>query len=307
MNIQDKLKIIQKEAGLTQTQIAEKVGVSFVAFNNWWTGKAQPREKHAKKIDALYREYTGQKKIPDNVLEAKKELLKRKSRRHRNILKTILENSDIRDQLLLSLTYNSNKIEGSTLSEDETADIMFRSLVIPDKSLTEQLEVKNHQAALTHLLENFESLKKLDEKTVLKLHSMLMNGLRDDAGLYRRHAVRIVGSNVPTANYLRVPDRMAELFADIRKKRKDAVSHAAEIHARFEQIHPFSDGNGRVGRLLLTAMLLKDGLAPAMIRQENKRLYYVFLRVAQLGNDLTQLEDFICDAALEGFDVLERK
>lgn len=307
MNVQDKLKIIQKEAGLTQTKLAAKIGVSFVALNRWILGKAEPREKHVKKIDALYLEYTGQKMIPESVLQAKKELLSRKSRRHRNILKTILENPDIRDQFLLSLTYNSNKIEGSTLSEDETADIMFRNRTIPDKSLIEQLEAKNHQAALKNLLENFEKSSRLDEKTVLKWHGMLMNGIRDDAGFYRRHGVRIVGSNVPTANYLKVPDLMRELFSDMNRGRKDILAHVSEIHARFEQVHPFSDGNGRIGRLILVAMLLKNNFAPAIIKQEDKRLYYVFLRAAQLKEDYSQLEDFICDAVSAGFDVVKRK
>src|SRR3989339_508318 len=255
MDIRDKLKIIQSASGLTQTGMAAKLGVSFVALNNWWTGKAKPRKKHAEAIDAMYREYTGQKIIPKTVLAAKKELIGKESHQHKNIFNVIAKNPDIRDQFMLSLTYNSNKIEGSTLSEDETADIMFNNRTIPDKSLVEQLE----------------NIKKIDEALVLKLHSILMNGIRDDAGIYRRHGVRIVGSNVPTANYLKITKLMESLFVDLNKKPKDIISHASDIHARFEQIHPFSDGNGRIGRLILVAMFLKSNIAPAVIKQENKR------------------------------------
>jgi Fic family protein len=307
MNTQEKLKIIQNLSGLTQTEMAAKIGVSFVALNNWWTGKSQPRKKQERAIDAMYLEYTGQKIIPETVLSAKKESIIKESARHKNILGIILKNPDIRDQFMLSLTYNSNKIEGSTLSEDETADIMFNNRTIPDKSLVEQFEVKNHQTALKYLFRQSEDIKKINEELVLKLHSILMNGIRDDAGFYRRHGVRIVGSNVPTANYLKVKKLMDDLFADINKKPKDIIGHVSNIHTRFEQIHPFSDGNGRIGRLILVGMLLRRNIAPAVIKQKNKRLYYAYLRTAQLKNDLTQLEDFICDAVMFGFGIVNRK
>ncbi|MDD2767013.1 MAG: Fic family protein [Candidatus Moranbacteria bacterium] len=307
MNTKEKLQIIQNISGLTQTAIATKIGVSFVAFNNWWNKKSQPRRKHETIIDDLYKEYTGQKNIPETVLVAKKELIIRESKKYDSVLGIILKNSDIYNQFLLSLTYNSNKIEGSTLSEDETADIMFENRSIPNKSLIEQLEVKNHQAALQYLFHYLKKSKRIDEMLMLKLHSMLMNGIRDDAGMYRRHGVRIVGSNVPTANYMKVPILMKNISLAIEKKQKDVITHVSNIHGRFEQIHPFSDGNGRLGRLVLVAMLLRENIAPATIQQEEKQLYYASLRRAQLKEDFTQLEDFICDATLFGFGILKRK
>lgn len=307
MEIKDKLKIIQDVSGLTQTEIANKIGVSFVAFNNWWNEKSLPRKKQETIIDELYKEYTGQNIIPETLLAAKKELIEKESKKYKNILDVILKNPDIYDQFLLSLTYNSNKIEGSTLSEDETADIIFNNKSIPNKSIIEQLEVKNHQAALQYLFTYLENAKKINEELVLKLHSILMNGIRDDAGLYRRHGVRIVGSNVPTANYLKISMLMDVIMEDINKKQKDNIAHASNIHARFEQIHPFSDGNGRIGRLILVAMLLKKNIAPATIKQEGKQLYYTCLRRAQLQDDYTQLEDFICGAIMVGFDIVGRK
>ena len=307
MTIKEKLKIIQTVSGLTQTEIAAKIGVSFVAFNNWWNEKSEPRKKQALVIDEIYKEYTGQNIIPETVLIAKKELIVKESKKYKDILGEILSNPDTYDQFLLSLTYNSNKIEGSTLSEDETADIMFGNKSIPNKSIIEQLEVKNHQAALQYLFNQLEGGRKIDEKLILKLHSILMNGIRDDAGTYRKHGVRIVGSNVPTANYLKVPVLMKGVVEGINKKQKDDVTHVSNIHARFEQIHPFSDGNGRIGRLILVAMLMVKNIAPATIKQENKRLYYTSLRRAQLKNDFTQLEDFICNAIMIGFDIIGRK
>ncbi len=307
MNLQEKLKIIQKLSGLTQTELAAKIGVSFVAFNNWWTGKSQPHKNKSLVIDELYKELTGQKIIPDDVLVAQKALILKESKKYRNILKTIVSNPDVYDELLLSLTYNSNKIEGSTLSEHETADIMFKNRSLPNKSLIEQLEVKNHQTALQYLFNYLRNDDVIDEKLILKLHAILMNGIRDDAGCLRNHAVRIVGANVPTANYLKLPKLMDDLTKEINKSDKDVIALVSRVHARFEQIHPFADGNGRVGRMIMTAMLLKTNFAPAVIKQEIKHLYYSYLNKAQVKEEFSQLEAFICEAVSKGFDIVNRK
>jgi Fic family protein len=133
-----------------------------------------------------------------------------------------------------------------------------------------------------------------------------MNGVRSDAGAYRNHAVRIVGVHLPTANYMSVPKLMPGIMAQAARKAKDVVAASAAVHSRFEQVHPFSDGNGRVGRLLMNAMLLGANLAPAIIRQEQKQLYYTYLYKAQTKEDQSQLEDFICEAVMDGFQILER-
>ena len=306
MNTKQKLEIIKKMLGLTQTKLAEKFGVSFVAFNNWWTEKSNPRPKMREAIDELFLEVTGQKIIPANQLTAKKQALRQKALKYKSIIREILDNPDIRDQFVLKLTYNSNKIEGSTLSEQDTSAILFDNVALPDKSLVEQLEAKNHQTALNYLFEHVLNGKKIDESLILKLHSILMNGIRPDAGVYRFHGVRIVGVNLPTANYMSVPKLMKEVASMISGKTKDIIALSASVHSKFEQIHPFSDGNGRVGRLLMNAMLLKSNMAPAIIHQEQKQLYYTYLNKSQTKDDQSQFENYICDAILDGFKILER-
>ncbi len=307
MTTRQKLEAIQKTLGLNQTKLAERFGVSFAAFNRWWTGKAVPRPKTLAAIDELFLEVTGQKIVPVSRLLAKKRALNEKRSRHKKVVAEILNNPDVRDRLILKLTYNTNRIEGSTLTEPDTAAIIFDNVALPNKSLTEQLEAKNHQTALNFLFAHLSGGGEIDETLVLKLHGILMNGIRSDAGFYRRHAVRILGVDLPTANYLKIPDLMPAVFAKTSKQTRDVIAAAASIHARFEQIHPFSDGNGRVGRLILNAMLLKADFAPAVIRQERKRLYYAFLYKAQTADDLSQLQDFICDAVAEGYNILERE
>lgn len=307
MKVSDQLKLIQRLSGLTQERLAQELGVSFVTLNSWINGRSTPRAKAQERIDALYRTYTGQKVVPQNVLDAKKLTITKKANDYRNILVTILKNPDIRDQLTLLLTYNTNSIEGSTLTEPETAAILFDNVALPHKSLVEQLEAKNHQAALQALWKHLSDRQPIDETLIQRLHAMLMNGIRDDAGLYRRHAVRIAGANVPTANYLKVPLLMEEINRDLRLSPKDVVQHIASLHSRFEQIHPFSDGNGRIGRLLMCAMALSRNFPPPIVKQDLKRLYYAYLNKAQQTGDTSLLEDFICDAIFFGHDVIERK
>lgn len=304
MNVSEKLKLIKTISRLTQEELAAKLNVSFVTFNSWINKRSIPHPKAQNLIDELYKQYTGQKIIPESILQAKKDLLIKKRGEYKNILSEIASRPDVYNEFLLLLTYHTNSIEGSTLNENETGAILFHNKVLPNKSLTEQMEVKNHQAAWQFLIKYLSENNKIDENLILKLHAILMNGIRDDAGFYRKHGVRIVGSNVPTANFLKVPELMEELVKNIDKKEDDRIKKIAQIHANFEKIHPFSDGNGRVGRLLLDAMLLEVNMPPAIIRQENKQLYYTYLNKAQLKEDTSLLEDFLCDATAEGFRLI---
>lgn len=307
MTTRQKLEVIQKMLGLTQTKLAERFGVSFAAFNSWWTGKSNPRPKMQASIDELFLEVTGQKIIPADQLTAKKQALSQKSGDHKNVVAEILDNPDVRDQFILKLTYHSNRIEGSTLTEPDTAAILFDNVALPNKSIIEQLEAKNHQTALNYLFDHVAKKGKINEALVFKLHGILMNGIKPDAGAYRNHGVRITGVNLPTANYVSVPKLMAEVMGKAMETTKDVIALVASVHGKFEQIHPFSDGNGRTGRLLMDAMLLQANFAPAIIRNEQKRLYYTYLYKAQTKEDYSQLENFLCDAIVDGFAILGRK
>lgn len=307
MDISEKLKIIKDFSGLTQEQLASELEVSFATLNSWINGRSVPHKKKQSQIDEFYAKYSGTKIIPETVLAAKKEVLSKKSQKNKNILATILNNPDIYDQFVLSLTYNTNRIEGSTLTEDETAAILFENASLPNRSMTEQLEAKNHQTAFNFLFEWLKSKKPISEELILKLHSILMNSIRSDAGVYRSHGVRIMGTNMPTANYLKVPVLMKGLAKDINTKKKDFIAKLADIHSRFEQIHPFSDGNGRIGRLLIHAMLLGQNFPPALILQKEKRLYMKYLNKSQMAGDASLLEDFLCDAVMLSFDLMERR
>lgn len=303
MNIKNKLGLIKQLSGKTQEKLAAELRVSFPTLNSWINGRSVPHACAVNRIDALYLLLTGQKVIAVDVLEGKKSGILKKRVEIPKVLQLLQTRPDLYEQFLLKLTYNTNRIEGSTLTEPETAAILFQNAALPDKTIIEQMEIKNHQAAFRYLLQ-FIPLREITEEFIVKIHAILMNGIRDDAGCYRRHAVRIVGANVPTANFLKVPELMRALIKDTQKGEKDAIGFAARVHSRFEQIHPFSDGNGRVGRLLLWAMLLKQNLPPAIIAQSERRFYIMYLNQSQLEGDYSRLTDFICDGILAGYEIL---
>lgn len=311
MNTRQKLERIQKTLGLTQTKLAQKFGVSFPTLNSWVAGKSTPRDKKVLLIEDLFLEVTGQKQIPDEDLNKKKSILEHKAFGYKSILKEILNNPDIKDEFILKLTYHSNSIEGSTLTEPDTAAILFNDVAISKKSLVEHLEAKNHQTALLYLFDHLINQQKIDQSFILRLHAILMNGIRPDAGSYRNHAVRIVGVNVPTSNYLSIHKNMESLISSTKKilenKNFDVIRTATMFHSKFEQIHPFSDGNGRIGRLLLNAFFLAYNMAPAVIRQEKRQLYYTYLNKSQIKEEYSQFEDYICDAIMDGFLILKRE
>ncbi len=172
MKISQKLQIIKDLSDLTQEELARQIGVSFATLNSWINERSLPHKRHRNKIDQFYYKHTGQKIIIKDVLLAKKNIIKDKSKKFNNIIKFIKENFDIYNEFILALTYNSNSIEGSTLTKEETADIIFENLTLPNKNLKEHLEAKNHQLALKYLFNNIDYKFKITEDFILKLHEI---------------------------------------------------------------------------------------------------------------------------------------
>lgn len=308
MNVQQKLTRLLKVTGQTQTQLAQMLQVSFVTLNSWVNGKSIPRQSAQARIDLLYQEYTGVLAVKDSELAEKKRQIAAYQKQFPNPLKQIIRRQDVYESFVLALTYHTNGIEGSTFTEPEVRAVIFDGVTIPDKSVVEHQEAKNHQAAFGNMMRWLSERPQsahITEQLIKKLHAILMNGIRTDAGSYRRHSVRIIGSHVPTANYLKVDERMQAFEHTLQTTAsKQIVTHMAKTHANFEQVHPFSDGNGRVGRLLMQAQALQHGLPPVLIQQEKKYAYYAYLERAQLQGEYIFLESFIYDSLLESYALL---
>jgi Fic family protein/DNA-binding XRE family transcriptional regulator len=308
VTIQQKLRQIQKFSGRTQEELARDLGVSFPTLNSWINDKSEPRKKAFEKIDSLYVEYLGDTSIRADVFEKKIDKLQDLQLQFENPFALIMSRKDLYDEFLLSLTYHTNSIEGSTFNEPEVKAVLFNDVTIPNKTVREHQEAKNHQGALGFVMRWIrDGNHKIDQEVVKQIHQILMNGIMHNAGVYRTHSVRIAGAHVATSNYMSIEKHMIELvkmFNQLKNDPYNQVEQIAQTHAKFEQIHPFSDGNGRVGRLLMIILAFKYRMAPLLIRKERKQAYYTYLEEAQTNNNCIPLTSFVFDALFEGYDLL---
>lgn len=194
---------------------------------------------------------------------------------------------NLREVLSVEWIYNSNAIEGNTLTLQETSLILREGITIKGKSLREHFEAKNHENAI-FFLEKITSKKyTINEKDVLKIHEYILENIMQDwAGRYRNGQVRIVGANFVPPNARKVPELMEKLVQNIQTnpQKKNIIELATFLHHQFVWIHPFFDGNGRTGRLLMNLLFMSHGYPPAVILKNDRKKYYAALNSANIGN-----------------------
>lgn len=179
----------------------------------------------------------------------------------------------LNEEFLTEYTYNSNAIEGNTLTLRET-DMVLRGLTIDKKSLKEHLEVIGHKEAFDYVKQLVSENVEISEKLIKDIHYLVLADKKDDRGVYRRIPVRIMGAaHEPVQPYLIVP-KMEELLERYKNSTEDIVTKLARFHIEFEDIHPFIDGNGRTGRLLINLELMKAGYPPIDIKFTDRLNYY---------------------------------
>ena len=307
MNIstQEIIKKIQKASGCTQAELAQQLNVTQVTLNSWLNGRSEPRTKAIAKIEILYYSYVGIAEINFETLQA----TSREALNQEFNLMQIVKDEELLDELIVQFTYNTNSIEGSTMTYDVTRELLIENQPLSNRTLIEQLEARNHQAAFLWLLDSSQSKAFDFNPAFLKgLHLRLMNGVRSDAGLYRNHAVRIKGSNTITSNYVSIPKKLEALFVQMNRNdidKQEIIAHLAKMHAEFEKIHPFADGNGRVGRLLLLVLAIKHKVIPPLVIRAKRTAYYSYLELAQTKEKYSGLEYFIGTSMLEMAKVLK--
>lgn len=188
-------------------------------------------------------------------------------------------------------TYNSNAIEGNTLSLHETKIILEEGLTIGGKKLQEHLEVINHAEAIDFIEECIKQQQSINETVLKKIHYLILKNIDNkNAGNYRQINVRISGSEHTPPHFLQIQNEMNSLFAYYNEKKDTLhpVELAARFHFKFVYIHPFSDGNGRTARLLMNLILMKNGYPPAIVKAESKQRlkYYETLETASFKQDV---------------------
>lgn len=193
--------------------------------------------------------------------------------------------SKLDEQFSLEWIYNSNAIEGNTLTLRETELILNRGLTIGNKTLREHFEVINHREGIRYLENFLEKGRDLDEEFIRVVHEIILKNIDDgEAGKYRRTNVRIVGAVHIPPNPVKIPVLMRECIEwyAARKLVLPVPELAAWLHYKFVWIHPFVDGNGRTARLLMNLVLMKHGYPPAIISTLDRKKYYAALTLADL-------------------------
>lgn len=200
---------------------------------------------------------------------------------------SIIQNLD--EWYKVELTYTSNAIEGNTLTRQETALVVEKGITVEGKSIIEHLEAINHAKAWEYVmtLQN-KDRKDISELTIRDIHALILHRIdMTNAGRYRTVPVRISGSRVVLPNPMKVPLRMKQFINYLHISKDSTIDIAIRAHFDFVSIHPFSDGNGRTGRLLMNLILIQDGFPPAIIRKEDRKAYINSIEKGQLHNDLS--------------------
>lgn len=228
-----------------------------------------------------------------------------------DLLKTIQGQAlqNLEDWLKVELTYSSNAIEGNTLSRLETAEVIQKgvSATISGKPLKDQIEAINHAKAIEFikdLAKRRKSHQFITEEDVLAIHKMILSGIIDEwAGEYRQTQVYIRGTNLDFPKPNEVPILMRKFVEWLGDQQiEHPVKVASSAHFKFESIHPFIDGNGRVGRLLMNLILIVNGYPMAIVRNEERTQYLQALNVAQTKNEFTLLDELIESAVERSLD-----
>lgn len=191
----------------------------------------------------------------------------------------------IRESLTIEWTYNSNSIEGNSLTLRETQMVIEEGFTIKGKSLKEHFEAVNHQNAISYIEELASEKRILTERDILDVHELILQNIEKEiAGRFRTSGVRISGANFIPPNALKISEYITELIEWVNTCDLDIVIKSILFHHRFVWIHPFFDGNGRTVRLVFNLLLMRAGYPPAIILRNDRKKYYDALNQSNKGD-----------------------
>ncbi len=209
---------------------------------------------------------------------------------------------ELKQRYDVRFTYQSNAIEGNTLSQSETELVLSKGITIGGKTLGEHLEVVGHKEAIDYIETLSRAETKIGEWEIRQIHSLVMRKITPaEAGRYRQLDVRAAGTGYVYPPHYLLPGLMDEFVQWMQSAQTQAhpVLYASEAHYRFVSIHPFADGNGRTGRLLMNLLLLKSGFPIVSISNESRKDYIDALSAAQQSQgDLVLLFSLVSEMAI---------
>lgn len=210
----------------------------------------------------------------------------------------------IQDAFDIEYTYESNRIEGNTLTLQETALVVNEGVTISGKSMREHLEAINHAEAISYIKDIAKQDIEISERTIKEIHSLILHGIdRDNAGKYRTVPVMISGStHMPPQPYL-IEKQMEDFilrFKQMEAENVHPVLIAAYLHDELVRIHPFIDGNGRTSRLLMNLYLLRHGYVIITLKGSNdaKVSYYMALEKSHTEHLPEEFQKVVVEAEI---------
>jgi excisionase family DNA binding protein len=211
----------------------------------------------------------------------------------------------LQEEFIVEYTYNSNAIEGNTLTLRET-DMVLRGLTVDRKPLKDHLEAVGHKEAFEFVCELTKKNIQLSESIIKQVHYLVLADKKDDRGVYRRVPVRIMGAkHEPVQPYLIQP-AIEQLIDAYNWSTEHIVTKLARFHLEFESIHPFIDGNGRTGRLLVNFELMKAGYPPIDIKFTDRVAYYRAFDEYHAKHSITAMEKLFAGYINERLDMYLR-
>ena len=208
----------------------------------------------------------------------------------------------IEDALAIEYTYESNRIEGNTLTLQETELVVNEGVTISGKSMREHLEAINHAEAIDYIKDFAKSGIGINERTIKEIHALVLHGInRENAGRYRSVPVMISGSrHTPPQPYL-IGKQMEDFilhFRELEAQKAHPVLIAAYLHDELVRIHPFIDGNGRTSRLLMNLHLLRNGYTIVNLKgsNEDKISYYKALETSHVDDNPKEFQKLVAEA-----------
>lgn len=205
----------------------------------------------------------------------------------------------LKEDIIIKWTYNSNAIEGNTLSLLETK-VVLEGITVGGKTMNEHREAHNHKNAILYVWDMAENKTPLSEMQIRSIHQLVLKEINDkDAGKYRTADVFISGSEIKLPEHFLIKGQMETLMDWYNNTDLHPIEKASMLHTEFVKIHPFIDGNGRTGRLLLNYELIKSGYVPAIIKNENKLDYYKAIREIDKNGDYKPFYGIVADLEKE--------
>ena len=252
------------------------------------------------KISGAYQEGRGWKipidarKPVDGRYKSKESLLLQIDRKKKELENkrplTDGEISRLNEEFIIEYTYNSNAIEGNTLTLRET-DLVLRGLTIDQKPLKDHMEAVGHKEAFDFVSELVKNNVPISESVIKQIHYLVLADKKDDRGVYRKIPVRIMGAKHEHVQPYLIEPRMKQLLQDFNESTEHIVTKLARFHIEFESIHPFIDGNGRTGRLLVNLELMKVGFPPIDIKFSDRIAYYNAFDEYHVKHNLSAMEN----------------